>query len=174
MAIFRDRLPSRHDLIYGFAACAFPIYLWSIVNLLRNVPAWILRLSVWELLGAAAYTQALTLLESLALLILFVGISVALPPKIYRNKFVPLTAMIALVTATWAAALHSAKLWELKRLPLWIFVYFALILICFILIHRFARLEKAISGGVQRLSPLAFVYVLLSIAGVIIVLLRNI
>ena len=55
MATFRDRLPSRHYALLLFAICAFPVHVWYIVNLLRELPARMYDLNVWDLVGMSAY-----------------------------------------------------------------------------------------------------------------------
>jgi len=34
--------PSREELVLLFVACMIPVHVWSIFNVLREVPAWIL------------------------------------------------------------------------------------------------------------------------------------
>ena len=55
MGIFKSRKVSSADLSLAFGAIAFPIHVWAIINILIIFPAWLLRLSLWELAGAVGY-----------------------------------------------------------------------------------------------------------------------
>lgn len=79
MAALRERFASTRDTLLVFATCAFSVFLVSILTVLRSLPAWMLRMSAWDLVGAFAYTQALALLDTL---LLFCGLLSAAPQSV--------------------------------------------------------------------------------------------
>jgi hypothetical protein len=73
--IFKRRGISREDILLVFAACVLPVFIWSFYNLLNEVPAFVLRLSVTELIGTSAYVLAFALVESI---LFFLGLLIVL------------------------------------------------------------------------------------------------
>ena len=69
---------TKSELLYAFAFCALPVHLWTIYNMLRDVPAWILYMDVWDLIGTISYTLAFALLETFILFLLLVLFSLLL------------------------------------------------------------------------------------------------
>lgn len=160
-----------------FAACAFPIYVWAILSVLRQVPAWMLRLSSWELVSVIAYTQAFALLESVFVLFCLLFLGAVLPAQLFRDKFVALGSMAVFVTAAWAmiAQYNSEKtsLWGPKDFLPWLVLYSVSIGVPYLLIRRYERLEESVIAFVERLAVLSFFYVSIGVLSVIIVVLRN-
>lgn len=177
MGISKPRKLSLVDLSLSFGAIAFPIHVWAIVNILVIIPAWLLRLSLWELAGAIGYPLVFALLESGILWIGFVIVAWVLPGKWLANKFVALSSLLVWLLAVWAALVQfifgHILLWGTMQ------VIFGLLLIGFSLgfaywlVQRFARLEDGIKRVTQRLVVLTFVYLLFDLLGVVVVILRN-
>lgn len=67
MGFIRQDLISMREIIMVFAACVLPIYIWSILSVLREIPAWIMYMSAWDLIGVIANSQAFALIESLVI-----------------------------------------------------------------------------------------------------------
>jgi len=177
LAIFRDRLPTRRDLALLFAACVFPIQVWSILNVLRELPAWLLRLSSWDLIGVIAYTQAFALLESVLALLLLTLLAVILPARLLPNGLVSHASMAVFVTSAWAVAAHyndhTIRLWGLREFSLAFLLFLASLALTNLLVSRFGKLAGAIQGLVDRLRLLSFTYVLVDCVSVLIVVVRN-
>ena len=74
MGIFKSRRLSRGDLSLSFVAIAFPVHVWAIINILDFLPAWLLRLSTWELAGVISYPLVDALLESCILWVVLVAL----------------------------------------------------------------------------------------------------
>jgi hypothetical protein len=160
-----------------FAACVFPIHVWSIVALLRVVPAWLLRMSAWDLIGAIAYVQAFSLLESAIALLILVFLGVVLPSGVAKDRLVALGSMAVLLTSLWAVAAHLGviRLWENGREFLaWSMIYLASVGLFCVLVRRSSKLERLMNSVVERLIPLSVIYVCIDILSVAIVILRNV
>ena len=84
LATFRRLLPSWRDLQLVFAAIALPVFAWSIVNVLREMPSWVLRLRTWDLVGVIAYMQAFARFETLVVLLAMILLAVMLPGRLNR------------------------------------------------------------------------------------------
>ena len=180
MATFRQRFPSRRDVLLLFAACVFPIHIWSIINLLYELPAWMLRSDLWDVAGMVAYTLAFALFESICVLLVLLLICVVLPTRFPRDRVLALGSMVVFVTSAWAIGIHYRIVDSLAPAQaqagwlLWLAVYLAVMGIAGLFIYRDSRLRRWIESFVERLAVLSFLYVLVDFICVIILVLRNI
>ena len=165
------------DLSLSFGAIAFPVHVWAIINILVIFPAWLLRLSLWELAGAISYPLVEALLESGLVWLVLVGISFVLPRKWLADKFVVLASALVWLLAAWAILAQFILVRLLQWGPLqWIpglivvVISFGLVIW---LIHRFARVESTIKTIVQRLAVLTYIYIFFDVLGLLVIILRN-
>lgn len=161
-----------------FASCVVPVHVWSILNLLREVPAWVLRLSSWELIGVIAYTQAFALLESVMILLILILLGAILPARFFRDRFVAQGSMLVLLTSGWTVAAHynyeTIRLWHAKEFLFWSALCLASVGAPYVLIHRRKRLKEFIYSFAERLTVLSSIYVSIDLLSAIVVVLRNI
>ena len=180
LATFRQRFPSRRDVLLLFAACVFPIHIWSIINLLYELPAWMLRSDLWDVAGMVAYTLAFALFESMCVLLVLLLICFVLPRRFPRDRVLALGSMVVFVTSVWAIGIHYRIVDSLAPAQaqagwlLWLAVYLAVMGIAGLFIYRDSRLRRWIESFVERLAVLSFLYVLVDFICVIILVLRNI
>jgi hypothetical protein len=164
-------------MLLMLSVCVFPVYAWSILNILREIPAWVLRLSVSELIGVVSYAMAFALFESLVLLLVPLALSLILPVKLFRARFVAAGTMLVAITSAWAIAAHLNDLairhWGLRSFLLWGLIYLASIGAGYFLVRRSARLAKILDAVAERLVVLGVVYVALGVLGLAIVIARN-
>ncbi len=178
-AIFRQRLPSRRDLMYGFAASVLLVNVWSILVLLRQVPTLLLRLSLADLVGVIAYNQAFALLESTLVLLALIVLAIILPGRRWRQGFAAYATLLLLVSWPWALVLNLLLLGdEFTNLGpggslLLLAAYLAWVGAAFLLIARHNRLERALTVFIERVVVLSAVYLAVDLMSLVIVLLRN-
>lgn len=177
MAIFRQRLPQRSQTMAVFAACALPIFAWSIIRVLRELPSWLLRLSVWDLVGVLAYTQAFALIESVVLLVGILVLSILLPARLLRDELVPVATALVLLASFWMILIHfyGERLRDLGApiLLVTVFLILASLLITYALTLRNQRLSQVVSLFNERLSMLSYLYLSIGTLSLLVVLLRN-
>jgi hypothetical protein len=178
MLFFKERLISSDEVLGVLTACVLPIFIWSIIQMMWEIPGWILRMGAWQLIGVIAYVQAFALVESLAIAALLIIIGIILPRRFFRDNIISISAMFIFVTALWAVLAHysedTIRLWRLKEFLPWIAIYIFTIGIGYYLIQRSEQLAKKIRLLVDRGSVLAFFYVFIGILSVVIVIIRNI
>jgi hypothetical protein len=177
LATFRDRFASGREVSLLFAACVFPIHVWSILRLLSEVPAWMLRMTAWDLVGAIAYTQTFALIESVLILLGVVFLAAILPARIFRDRLVAQGSVVVFLSSLWAVAVHLGgdRLWDSGREFLtWSMLYLASIGLSSILIHRQPRLQRWVNSAVERLIPLSVIYVCIDVLSITIVAVRNV
>ena len=177
-SIVRTRFPSRRELALVFAACVFPVHVWTIINVLREVPAWVLRLSAWQLVGVISYALLVALVESVLLAVALVVLGVILPQPVFGDGYVAQASMAVLVTSAWAVVAHDntdvIRLWGLRQFALWGIIYLGSIAAGYALVRTVKRLERALHAIVERVSTLSYVYVAADLVAIIVVIVRNI
>lgn len=178
MAIFRKRIPPTRESLEVFAICAFPIFAWSIITVFRQIPAWTLRFTYWDLIGTIAYTQVFALFETAIVFGLLWLAAVLLPARMLRERFVAHSALIVLVAAAWFIYLqyHISIIEdrELFRLAIWAGTLLLMLLVAQVLVYRSARIRRVIEGVVDRLVVLSGIYVAVGIISIFIVIIRNV
>jgi hypothetical protein len=180
--IFKPRGISREDILLVFAACIFPVFIWSFYNLLNDIPAFVLRLSVSELIGTSAYVLAFALVESIVFffmlfIVLFI-LALILPRKLWGDHFVAIGSMLAILIS--AVAMYVQLNYDrvlklsLKRTLFDLGLVGLAFVIYYILIMSFPRFESAVRSFVRTASVLSIVYALLGCLSVLTVIFRNI
>ena len=153
-----------------FSACIFLVYIWSFIALFFELPALFMRSSLAEVLGVASYILAIALFESITLFAVLFLISLVLPEKWSRNQWAASGSISALVITFWAILIQIQgpfiKNWYV--VPLLFFLVASNLLII-----KFPKLRAAIASITTRISILTNFYLLLSILGIFVVILRN-
>ncbi|HSM57161.1 MAG TPA: hypothetical protein VK879_13505 [Candidatus Sulfomarinibacteraceae bacterium] len=177
MATFKERLVSPKEVWLLLAVAALPIYSWSIYHFLERFTGWLYYLTVWEIAGIFAYTQAFALIESLLVVAGVVLMALVLPRRLLRADLVPMGAAVILLSTLWAilAQYNDQVLRELSLpiLLLWAGIYLTTIIAAWFLLYRSRRVKQLIHSVAERVSVLLYLYLPLSFLGLLIVLLRN-
>ncbi len=141
--------------------------------MLRDVPAHILYLNIWDTIGVIAYTLAIALLETVILFLLAVIPGLIIPERWMSGKYVTLASVLATVLALVAIALQVSIINEYPKR----FLLIGIILILIgsiIAVFRVPKLEGITSSTAQRLLLLTGIYIFFDLIGVAIVLIRNV
>lgn len=179
----RSRLPSRHDSFLVLAVTTAPIYLWALLNFLREVPGYILRADLGFIVAVLSYVLASCLVESLVVTGIVVLLAIILPRRFLLDCFVPQAMILVLIPAIWAIPIHY-KTRIVNGLDLSVPIYFALValwLITFIvslvdlsiIIRRYPKAEAGLRDVADRLTVLAWVFVVTGFVSLGNVLVRN-
>ena len=178
MAIFRERILTRNEFIALFIICTIPIHIWSIVNAFREVPAWIIKMSIWEVLGAFAYTQAFALFETISVVSLLVLIFFLLPRFFVGKQVVPIGMMIVLLVTIWLVILQLNVNWIADRkasaLAIWGVSLIVALSVLILLVRRSRRLQVFSQQALDRITVLAVLLLLIDLLSVLVVVVRNI
>lgn len=177
MAISKSHRIPRNELTLVFAAAAFPIYTWGVIRFLEQLPAWLNYLDIWQVLSIFAYTQVFALVESLLVAVALVLVAIVLPAGLFRNAFVPTATAIILLNAVWAllAQYNDGVLRQLpaRQLALWAAAYAISLLATWFLLRRWRRFQQALHTLAEKISALLYLYLPLSAASLLIMLIRN-
>jgi hypothetical protein len=180
--IFKRRGVSREDILLVFAACIFPVFIWSFYNLLNEIPSFVLRLNLGDLIGTSAYVLAFALFESLlfflALFIIMSLLAFVLPRKLWGDHFAAIGSMLAILIS--AVAMYFQLNYDrvvklsLKRTLFDLGLVGLAFVIYYVLILSFPRFESAIRSVVRGISVLSIVYAFLGCLSILIIIFRNI
>lgn len=178
MDIFKRRPPNRAQLLAIVIICAIPIHIWSIIYVLREVPAWILRSTLWDTVGIIAYTQAFALLETAALVLLIATVAFLMPLALSRERLVGKVAIVFLIVVAGFIVLHFNSHWitdrRLVALAAWAALLGAAMVTGFVVAHRWPRIGDTAENWVNKAAILAIAYIVIDVASVIVVIVRNI
>jgi hypothetical protein len=172
------RVPSLQASLLVFASAVIPVFVWALISFLDAVPAYALRLSLWEIIGSAGYTLAFALLESFVVFLPVWLLAVILPTRWLTAHFVALGSAMLFITSAWMMVGNYNKVdlsnWELSSLLIVLALYLLSLAVAIAVILRFPRVEQIIQNIVGRFATLAYVYVALACVGVVIVIIRNV
>lgn len=162
-----------HELLMVFAICSFPVHVYTIVNVLYDVPAWMKYMPLWDLAGAISYALAFALLEAIALFLPLVLAGWVMPKNWLRGNFVALSFAFVLEAVVMALVIQGNEtlLWD-KGLLLKIFVgvYAGLMA----LIYLFPKINTFVVSIGERILVLFYLYITLDVLAIIAVIVRNI
>jgi hypothetical protein len=172
------RLPSARETLTAYLACLVPIVAWSVYRMLNDgLPGWSDEMRAWDVVGVVAYVQAFALVESIVVFTPLLVLSMLLPLSWFRDKFLALGTGIVYLSAAWFVLAQfnddALRAWGFRELLPWIAAYSASLLLVSGLIHRSSRVEALINSYAHRMTVLASAYLLVAVAAVVIVLIRN-
>lgn len=177
MGIFRSQKLPLEDLSLSFGAVAFPIHVWAIINILMLFPAWLLRMTVWELAGGVGYALAAALLESCTLWLILVSLGLLLPGRWLADQFAAASSVIAWLLAGWAALVQfnfdQILRWEAGSIAAGLLTVALSAALAAWLVRRYGGVERLIRKAAQGLAVLAYLYVSIDVLGLAVVVLRN-
>lgn len=178
MGIFKKRLPAKRQLVYLFLLCAFLSNAWALYNATQEFPAWLLRLSLGEIVAVVSYTMVYALLDALLMFVGLVLASMILPGRWLRDHFLAAGSVVALVTAVWLIIFNFyPAIFEERSvtlLGLWGGSYLIVLALLYLWVLRSDKARAAVARFVERLALLSGVYLVITAISIIVILVRNI
>lgn len=172
-----------------FLIVTFPLHVWGLLRIFWNLETISKRSNLWDGFGFIGYSLFFILLESIALTLIFWGVSLLLPKTWGEKRTLTLTGSVftILVTASvldmvfhenFRVFLSRKYLQGLKYAPTMTkFLIFENILIAVVLIVllilKSKSAEKILSEIFERFTLLSYLYLFLDVAGIVIVIIRN-
>ena len=168
------RLPARNELIAILTAIAIPIHVWALFRVLASIPKWLLRATPWELVGIISYTLMLTLIETLLVFLFVVGLIALVSRQRLGSLLIPMVAVFGvLATGLMVVFLLIPLNGLLLYAGLAFAGFLALLIASYLILRRSAKLAALITTLVDRLVPLAVLYLFFDVIAVVIVVVRN-
>jgi hypothetical protein len=172
--------------------CAFPLHLWALILIFRDI-SWVAqRTNFWDAIGVASYGLVFTFIESVIYFVAISLLGLVVSTKWLESRRVALMSILALVTALWAIDGQAYFVWgsyvpeqALRYMaaaehPLRV-LYIALlalvvptIVIPVYFVLRSDRFLHIVRELIERLSLLTMFYLFFDLVGLIIIIIRNI
>ncbi len=190
---FTARRYSTRGLWSLFLICAFPLHVWTILLFLRDVSWLSERTNLWDAIGVGAYGLLYAFVESLLAFGVVALLGLFLTPRQWSvEKRISFLSLLVLILAVWGMIAQLLFLWKVFP-PDWVvqllirwgrpllglylislfFVVPSVVLPVYFFL-RSDRMTRAIQEFGERLSPLMSAYLFLDLAGLIVVILRNV
>ena len=107
-----------------------------------------------------------------------VTLAVILPRNWYKERFVAQSSVAIILAAVASVLAHlygqDWGMWNTRGFLTWLGIMFCLILVAFILVARFERLQRGFEALADRLLILSSVYIAIGVVSLILILIRNI
>jgi hypothetical protein len=174
--LIRNRLPGRREMIAVFSVAVFACHSWTMLGFFNKLSSFILYFTVGEILSIFAYMMSVALLESIAVTILLVLLSILLPPGWLREGFA-YKGFIIIAIATAASILFQKFLPDdypsTLMLAVSILVPLALIVAIIVIGRSFPRLQSILLDIQDRISIMSYIYVPIGLLSMMVVVIRN-
>ena len=183
---------SKEGLWSLFLMCAFPLHLWALILIFRDI-SWVAqRTNLWDAIGVASYGLVFTFIESLMYFASIALLGLVVSTKWHENRRIALMSILALVTALWAIDGQAYFVWGsyipgqflryLAGIEHPLRVLYASILAVVVpsivlpvyFVLRSDRFLSFIQELIERLSLLTMLYLFFDLVGLIIIIIRNI
>jgi hypothetical protein len=129
------------------------------------------------MVGIISYPLTFTLIESILVLGGMVLLAVILPGKFFRDRFISQGSLAALlITLSMVIAhLYGTELgvWSVRGFARWLLILLGAIMLSWLLVYFFKRINEIVKSFVKWVSPLSIVYLGIDILSVFIVVFRN-
>jgi hypothetical protein len=176
--IFERKFPTRAELFYTFATGVFFVHLWTFYNVLHEVPAWVIRMSLWEVIGVISYVLLFALIDSLLLALGLTAVAVVLPKRWFRDNFIAQGSVAALLISAFAVFFHlwgdAFDIWSFKRLLFWGGIAGLTVVLVSFAVNRIPKASGVIRAATERIAVVSALYLFLDLSSVVIVLVRNV
>ncbi len=160
-----------------FTVALFPVQLWAAIVLFQEIPVLLLRLPMGEILGVVAYVEAFTLVEAGVIWLGLLFWALVLPGWFLRDQFVAQGTVMVLVSSVWAVLLqlNLSRFWQLnsRRQIAWVMGYLISVALFSYYVRQSQWFAGLMVGFVKRIEPLAILYLLAAILGLVGVIIRN-
>ena len=175
-----------------FLICAFPLHLWTLIMVFRDL-SWVAeRTNAWDAVGLAAYGMIFAFAESVFIFAIVAFLGLFTPRSWTYERRIGFLSLLVLILSLWAMFSQLYFLWNMS-LPHAVaqflrssshpfrFIYagtFALVFLTVLLpVYLFIKSNKGIAimqDLVERFASVATVYLFFDLLGLIVVLIRNV
>lgn len=182
---------TRQGLGSLFLTCAFPLHLWTLILVFRDI-AWVTeRTNMWDAIGVAAYGLLFAFLESLVIFLVVALLGFITPWGWPSDRRIAFLGLIILIASAWGMISQLLFLWNVSlpagavqflresAHPLRILYAASLAIVAptvLLPVYFFIRSEKSVvfmQNMMERISLLTMLYLVFDLLGLVIVIIRN-
>lgn len=174
--LLAKRMPTSQQLAAVYGVTVFVLYGWTIYWYLWNLPSWLYFMTVGEMLVTFAYGMAVDFFESILVMLAPVLLSLLLPSRWFRDRFVAqgsslvLFSLIALMQYLGIIIAKQEIPSDIGRIVLLVITG---ILILVFIIGRINLLRKIFEEVANRAVIFVYIFLPISAISILVVLIRN-
>jgi len=172
LATFKQRF-THQALTQIFVYCAFPVHIWALFNMFKDVPSWVLYMPIGDVIGSVAYILSFAFFETLAVLLIVLFAGMIVPKRWVVEKYVPLISASLVELAVMAIVFQYFIIYHLPKRNLVIGCALILALSTFVVL-RFPKVGDMLRWVSERLVVLSFIYIFFDLLGLLVVIIRNV
>ena len=183
---------SKSGLWTLFLVVAFPIHVWALILIFRDI-SWVTeRTNLWDAIGVAAYGLLIAFVESVFVFLVAVLLSFLLPKRWSEQKRVVLIGLLFWVVAAWGILAQLYFILE-AQLPDWVIqtmtsyphpvrLLYGVILVLVVptvllpvlAVIKWEKFTKGMWDIFERVATLGVLFLVLDFAALVIVIIRNV
>lgn len=182
---------SKQGLWSLFLICAFPLHLWTLILVFRDMSWVIERTNAWDAVGVASYGLVFALAESIIIFVAIALLGLLTPKQWDTDRRVAFLSLLVIITGMWGIFGQSRYVWNWSLpLPILQFLaqsnhpfrflyamYLAVVIPTVLLpVYVFVKSKKStrwMKELMERLSTLTAFYLVFDVIGLVIVIVRN-
>ena len=183
---------SRQGLWSLFLMCAFPLHLWTLIMVFRDVSWLTERTNVWDAIGVVSYAMIFALTESVIVFLVVALLGLFTPNQWDSDRRIAFLSLLVLITSLWAMIAQLLFIWNVSLPnaaiqfllnsghPVRIMYAVSLVVVTpavIVPVHLFLRSERSVAfmqNLIERFSLLTMFYLVFDLLGLVNVVLRNI
>lgn len=180
LGIFKRKWSVKTDYFKLFLVCSFPIHVWAYINLFNDMPAILLEMGIWRILGVSAYVLLFALLESLSVFGLIFIVAILLPERIFGLKILHLGSIFVIASAIPVLFVHLYDELDVNVISFanWTALWVLVALFIFGIVIYWLKMSETGQGifqaAIDRLVVLSLVYISFDLLGLFVIIMRNI
>ena len=175
-AWFVQRMPNSQQLAAVYGVIVLVVYGWTIYWYLWTLPSWLYFLTLGEIIVTFAYAIATNFLESILILFIPVFLSLLLPARFFRDRFVAHGASLSLFVLIglmqYLGVIVSGKEVPFGIGRMTLLVIAGILLLTFI-VGRIGFLRKVFEEISSRAAIFVYIFLPISAISILLVLIRN-
>jgi len=176
----KSKLPASEEILPVFSVILFLVFSWTLYRVFYVLPAWLMEMTAVEILAVCAYVFSFALLESLFVLGGMALLSLVLPARFFKQKFVPLGSLLTIFLGAAAYLIHPRtaelipfRLLYLALIPVIVLVgIIVLIFLLALLFERLPAVRRAVTALAERMTIFVYIYLPLGVLSLVVVFLR--
>lgn len=175
MTALKKKLPPLDEILGLYATIVFLIYGWASITFSWKVPSWLYFLSLGEIGAILSYTLVSSLLECTIILFIFLLVGLILPAKLFINKFIVRGSLIFYILTFWVILFHLSTLIQLPTrddLVTFGLLAFLTLALGLVIAERIPAVQRMLVALGNRLTVFLYLWLPLSIVGILILLVR--
>jgi hypothetical protein len=192
VARFITQRYTRQGLTSLFLTCAFPLHLWTLILVFRDISWLTARTNLWDAIGVASYGMLFAFIESVVVFLALLLLGLVIPKQWHSDRRIAFLALLILIMSAWAMTSQLLFLWNVSLPapavqflrtsdhPLWILYGGSLAIVAstvLLLVFLFIKSKNSVAfmqNIMERVSLLTTFYLLFDVLGLIIVVIRNV